>query len=64
MYIGTFTCIGRFTIKIESPITTEEAEELEDRFRDLLRQHRIDATIEDNITGNTTKTDDRDEELE
>lgn len=53
---------GKFTIKIKSPITTEDAEELEERIRDLLRKECIDATIDDSITGNTTLTDDRDDE--
>ena len=53
---------GKLTIKVKAPITSEEAEELEEEIRDLLRKNGIDATIEDSITGNTTVTDDRDDE--
>lgn len=53
---------GKLTIKIKSPITTETAEILEEKIRDLLRNCNIDATIDDSITGNTTTTDDRDDE--
>ena len=53
---------GKFTIKLKAPITSEEAEELEEKIRDLLRANEIEATIEDSITGNTTVTDDRDDE--
>ena len=53
---------GKLTIKLKVPITFEEAEELEEKIRDLLRQNGIEAKIEDSITGNTTLTDDRDDE--
>ncbi|HLE75699.1 MAG TPA: hypothetical protein VI864_06620 [Candidatus Bathyarchaeia archaeon] len=53
---------GKLTIKIKSPITTETAEILEEKIRDLLRNCNIDATIDDSITGNTTTKDDRDDE--
>ena len=53
---------GKLIIKIKSPITTESAEILEEKIRDLLRDCSIDATIEDSITGNTTMTADRDDE--
>ena len=53
---------GRLIIKLKAPITSEEAEELEEEIRDLLRKNGVDATIEDSITGNTTVTDDRDDE--
>jgi hypothetical protein len=43
-------------------ITPESAEIIEEEIRDLLRNWNIDATIEDSITGNTTKTVDRDDE--
>ena len=53
---------GKLTIRVKAPITSEEAEELEEKIRDLLRANGIDATIEDSITGNTTLTADRDDE--
>jgi hypothetical protein len=43
-------------------ITPESAEILEEKIRDLLRNWNIDATIDDSITGNTTKTTNRDDE--
>lgn len=45
-----------------SPSSTESAKSLEEKIRDLLRKNGSDATIEDSITGNTTVTDDRDDE--
>ena len=53
---------GKLTLNIKSPITTESAEILEEKIRDLLRHCNIDATIDDDITGNTTTTTDRDGE--
>ena len=53
---------GKLTIRLKAPITSEEAEELEEKIRDLLRQNGIEAKIEDSITGNTTLIADRDDE--
>jgi hypothetical protein len=53
---------GKLTIKIKSFVTSESAERLEEEIRNLLRNWNIKATIEDSITGNTTTTDDRDDE--
>ena len=53
---------GKLTIKLKTLITPEEAEILEEKIRDLLRNCSIEATIEDSITGNTTLTIDRDDE--
>jgi hypothetical protein len=53
---------GKLTIKIKSVITPELAEMLEEKIRDLFRDWNIEATIDDSITGNTTTTNDRDDE--
>ena len=58
----TYINTGKLTIKLKSLITSESAEILEEEIRDLLRNSGIDATIEDSITGNTTVTDDREDE--
>jgi len=54
--------VGRLTIKLKTLITPECAERLEEELRDRLRNFGVDAVIEDSITGNTTLTDDRDDE--
>ncbi len=54
--------LGKFTIKLETLITPECAEMLEEELRDCLRNFGVGAVIEDSITGNTTLTDDRDDE--
>jgi len=51
----------KFTIKLKTLITPEYAEIVEEKIRDLFRNCDIEATIEYNITGNTTLTTDRDE---
>jgi len=53
---------GKLTIELKTLITPESAEILEEKIRDLLRNWNIDATIDDSITGNTTKTTNRDDE--
>jgi ribonucleotide reductase alpha subunit len=53
---------GKFTIKLKEPFTSEEAERLEERLRSALRDWKIAASIEDSITGNTTLTDDREDD--
>lgn len=58
----THTNTGKLTIKMKTLITPESAEIIEEEIRDLLRNCSIEATIEDSITGNTTKTVDRDDE--
>ena len=54
--------LGKFTIKLKTLITSECAEVLEEELRDCLRNFGVDAIIQDSITGNTTITDDRDDE--
>ncbi len=54
--------LGKLTIKLKTLITPECAEMLEEELRDFLRSFGADAVIEDSITGNTTLTDDRDNE--
>lgn len=51
----------KFTIRIQSVISSEDAEEMEEKIRDLLRENGIDAIIDDSLTGNTTTTGDRDD---
>ncbi len=58
----THTNTGKLTIKMKTLITPESAEIIEEEIRDLLRNWNIEATIEDSITGNTTKTVDCDDE--
>ncbi len=53
-----------FKIKLREPIFSDHAESLEEKLRILLREECVQADIEDSITGNTTSTDDRDEEEE
>ena len=53
---------GKLTIELKTLITPESAEILEEKIRDLLRNWNIDAAIDDSITGNTTKTTNRDDE--
>lgn len=54
--------LGKLTIKLKTLITPECAEILEEELRDCLRSFGVKAAIEDGITGNTTLTDDRDDE--
>jgi hypothetical protein len=51
-------------IKLREPIFSDHAESLEEKLRTLLREECVQADIEDSITGNTTSTDDRDEDEE
>jgi hypothetical protein len=55
--------LGVDACAIKSLVKYETAERLEDEIRDLLRNWNVDATIEYSITGNTTKTADRDDKL-
>jgi len=45
-------------IKIHSLLTPERFEVIEDKLRDLFEEMGISATIDDEITGNTTQTRD------
>ena len=47
---------GQIIITIqEEPFETESYEEIEDEIRDFLKSHKVSATIEDEVTGNTTQ---------
>jgi hypothetical protein len=52
---------GVFRIKLRTKIFSDQAEELEEKFRTLLRSEGVAAQIDDSITGNTTTTDDRED---
>ena len=52
---------GGLVVKIESDVDNHTFEILEDKIRDLLESEGLMGEIEDNITGNTTRT--RKEEL-
>ena len=52
---------GELIVKIESDVDNHTFEILEDKIRDLLESEGLMGGIEDNVTGNTTRT--RKEEL-
>lgn len=54
--------LGVLTIKRKTAIFSDCAEMLEEELRDFLRSFGVEAVIEDSITGNTTLTDDREDE--
>jgi len=54
--------LGVLTIKRKTAIFSDCAEMLEEELRDFLRSFGVEAVIEDSITGNTTVTDDREDE--
>jgi hypothetical protein len=54
--------LGVLTIKLKTAIFSDCAEMLEEELRDFLRSFGVEAVIEDSITGNTTLTDDREDE--
>jgi len=48
--------MGFISVYIDTTITTEEQEKLEDKIRDLLENEGITGSIENDSTGNTTHT--------
>ncbi len=48
---------GRIVIAVKTLITPEAFEKLEDKLKELLENERLEAVIDDLVTGNTTVTE-------
>lgn len=49
--------VQQMTITIATPLTPEACEKLEDKLKELLEKERLEATIDDLVTGNSTVTE-------